>query len=76
MLNNNTATYQDIRSQVEYLTTDEQLRLLKDLHIMIYNNVATKPKHSITELKGLGKEIWQGIDGQEYVNQERASWNG
>ena len=67
MLNNNTATYQDIRSQVEYLTT-------KDLHIMIYNNVATKPKHR--ELKDLGKEIWQGIDGREYVNQERASWNG
>jgi hypothetical protein len=28
------------------------------------------------ELRGLGKEIWQGIDAQEYVNQERASWNG
>jgi hypothetical protein len=28
------------------------------------------------ELEGLGKEIWQGLDAQEYVNQERASWNG
>jgi hypothetical protein len=28
------------------------------------------------ELCGLGKEIWEGIDAQEYVNNERASWNG
>ncbi len=32
-------------------------------------------KHSIMELEGLGAEIWQGIDAQEYVRQERASWD-
>jgi hypothetical protein len=31
---------------------------------------------SILELQGLGKAIWQGVDAQEYVNRERASWNG
>ena len=31
---------------------------------------------SILELQGLGKEIWQGIDAQEYVDRERSSWNG
>ena len=29
--------------------------------------------YSVLELKGLGKEIWQGIDAQEYVDQERRS---
>ncbi|MGA7937162.1 MAG: hypothetical protein WCA35_26665 [Kovacikia sp.] len=38
--------------------------------------ITQKPKRSIMELEGLGKEIWQGIDAQEYVNQERDSWNG
>ncbi|GAK60292.1 hypothetical protein U27_00183 [Candidatus Vecturithrix granuli] len=32
-------------------------------------------KHSIMELEGLGTEIWPGIDVQEYVRQERASWD-
>jgi hypothetical protein len=32
--------------------------------------------HSIMEFRGLGKEIWEGVDAQEYVRQERASWNG
>lgn len=70
------ATYQDIRRQVENLTPDEQLRLLEELAAIVRRRMAPKPKRSIMELEGLGKEIWQGIDAQEYVNQERTSWNG
>lgn len=32
-------------------------------------------KRSIMELHGLGKEIWEGIDAQEYVNELRAEWD-
>ncbi len=70
------ATYQDIRRQVENLTPDEQLRLLEELVAIVRRRMTPKPKPNIMELEGLGKEIWQGIDAQEYVNQERASWNG
>ncbi len=30
--------------------------------------------HSILELAGLGKEIWQGVDAQQYVDQLRREW--
>lgn len=70
------ATYQDIRRQVESLSADEQLRLLEELAIMVRRRMLVKSKRSIMELEGLGKETWQGIDAQEYVEQERASWNG
>lgn len=30
----------------------------------------------IMRLRGLGKEIWAGIDAQDYVNRERAAWAG
>jgi hypothetical protein len=33
------------------------------------------PKYRLTELRGLGKEIWEGIDAQEYVNQLRDEWD-
>ena len=33
-------------------------------------------RHSIMELRGLGKETWQGVDAQEYVDDERNSWHG
>ncbi len=67
------ASYQDIRRQVEDLTLDEQLRLLEELAVMVRRRGFVKPKRSIMELEGLGKEIWQGLDVQESVNQERAS---
>jgi hypothetical protein len=31
--------------------------------------------HSLRELRGLGKDIWSGIDAQAYVNQERDDWD-
>ena len=34
-----------------------------------------KRKRQLTELRGLGKEIWAGIDAQEYVNELRDEWD-
>jgi len=31
--------------------------------------------HSLLELEGLGAELWQGRDAQEYVNELRDEWN-
>lgn len=31
-------------------------------------------RHSIMELCGLGAEIWQGVDAQQYVNELRSEW--
>jgi plasmid stability protein len=30
---------------------------------------------SILELRGLGKEYWQGVDGAQHVERERAAWD-
>lgn len=32
--------------------------------------------HSIMELKGLGKELWQDVDVKKYIEEERSSWRG
>ncbi len=38
---------------------------------------ATTPSEmvSILELRGLGKEVWQGIDPAAHVDEERRSWD-
>lgn len=71
--------YDEILNSFERLSTADQLQLLEDLVSLMRRQVMSQPpraRHSIMELRGLGKEIWEGIDAQEYVNQERASWNG
>lgn len=30
--------------------------------------------HRITEIRGVGKELWSGGDAQDYVNSERDTW--
>ena len=34
-----------------------------------------KDRHSILELRGLGKEFWSGIDPTAHVEGERRSWD-
>ncbi len=70
------SSYHEVLNQALNLTPDEQLRLVSELLADMRHRVIPKPQHSITELRGLGKEIWNGIDAQEYVDRERASGNG
>ena len=69
-----TYAYRQILNQVQHLTPDEQFQLMEDLLTILRRQVEHKPLHSILELQGLGKEIWEGVDVQEYINQERDSW--
>jgi len=32
-------------------------------------------RHSIMELRGIGKGVWRGIDVDAYINEERNSWD-
>ena len=69
-----TNTYIQIRQLLPYLTPEERERLAEELKSMIENE-EKRPRHQITELEGLGKEIWEGTDAQEYVDRERDSWD-
>jgi len=71
-----TITYREVLDQAQKLTPDEQLKLLEDLAAIVRQRVTAKPKHSIMELKGLGKEVWEGIDVEKYIEEERNSWDG
>ena len=69
-------TYEKALRIAESLSPEDQRRLLEELSARAAKDAPTEPQHSIMELRGLGKEIWEGIDAQEYVNNERASWDG
>lgn len=70
---------EDIYHQhIKSLNAHDRLRLLA----LVAQDLApengeapTAKKRSIMELHGLGAEIWQGVDAQEYVNELRAEWD-
>jgi hypothetical protein len=79
---------QSLTRLLENLTPEEQAELetfvafllarreLKGKEALVTRGTDGKPSRSILELKGLGKEIWEGIDAQTYLDQERRSWHG
>jgi hypothetical protein len=61
--------------QIRGMPLAERLRLLA----LLASDLATEAvwreepmAHDIMELDGLGKEIWDGVDAQEYVRRLRA----
>ena len=70
----NTLSHSELLRIIQNLDTDEQLRLLEELSTIVKSK--SKKKRSILELEGLGKEVWESIDAQQYVDRERDSWTG
>jgi hypothetical protein len=62
-------TVQELIHAAGQLTSEEREGLIRALA-----QPTLEPKHEVTELEGLGKEGWNNVDAQEYVNAERDSW--
>ncbi len=68
-------TVEEIYQQyIKPLPSNEKLRLIAKVSNDLAENETEKPKRSLLELEGLGKEIWEGIDAQEYINELRDEW--
>jgi hypothetical protein len=62
---------------IDCLDYREKLEVLEKLVRLIKNpghEEGMRTGHSLLELKGLGKEIWKGIDVPGYINSERNAW--
>ncbi len=42
---------------------------------LLSSSLAAPGTRSILELRGLGKDIWKGVDAAEHVEAERRAWN-
>jgi hypothetical protein len=65
-------TLLEIVQQAQTLSIQERKELVK---ILVDSLDAPPKKRRLSELAGLGKEIWSGIDAQDYVNQLRDEWD-
>ena len=69
-------TYNDYVRGIQDLKPEDQLSLVEIISAGLKKTLMKKrTKHRITEIEGLGADIWKGIDAQEYVRKERESWD-
>jgi len=70
-----TLRFDDYVKGIARLKPDEQLTLIEIISARLKKTLKQeKAKHSVMELEGLGAHIWKSIDAQQYVNEERKSW--
>ncbi len=61
--------------QIKPLPRAVRLRLLARIAQDLAADDEDSGELSIMDLHGLGAEIWQGIDAQQYVNEMRDEWD-
>lgn len=53
----------------------ERRSVAQEVTHLLEQTLQEPEKLSLLELRGLGKELWEGIDPAEYIEAERASWD-
>ncbi|MCK4358866.1 MAG: hypothetical protein KAW92_09010 [Candidatus Cloacimonetes bacterium] len=63
--------------EITKLAFSEKLELLDNLVKQIKKQELNKKdsKYTLLQLKGLGKELWQEVDVENYINTERDQWD-
>jgi len=65
----------DIYRRLQSLAEREHRSVAQQVIHILAQATDEQPKHSILELKGLGKEAWKGVTATEHVAAERDSWD-
>ena len=73
---NDVLSYEDYVQGIDKLKPEQQLSLVELLTANIKKQLqTTSGKHKVTELDGLGSEIWKEIETEQYIQNERNTWD-
>lgn len=67
-------TVQEMLQEIPSLSIEERKVLISALVDSIIESAGHK-KRNILEFAGIGAELYDGTDAQEYVNQLRSEWD-
>ena len=63
----------DLYAKLKERAKEERRSVAQQVTHMLAEALETRKTRSIRELRGLGREIWEGIDPAEHIERERAS---
>ena len=70
-------TLEGIIEEIRGLSVSERKQLISAIVDTLTESQpdSSGKKRSILEFEGIGAEMWQGVDAQEYVNSLRGEWD-
>mgnify|MGYP001607678741 CR=1 FL=1 len=60
--------------QIKKLNRYQQWELLTKLVTYLQLSSPETPSHKLKDIQGVGKDMWQAIDVDTYIQNERRSW--
>ena len=71
----NATNLAEIIPLVEKLSPEEKLRLIEHVAHDLQREPQATPRLSWKDARGLGKEIWEGVDVDRYIDELRNEWD-
>lgn len=68
-------TVEALMKEIRALPVKDRKQLITLIVDTFTESDQPKKKRSLSELRGLGKEIWENIDAKEYVDELRREWD-
>jgi len=53
----------------------ERRSVAQEVIYILEQSLEQRKLHSILEMKGLGKEVWRGVEASDHVETERQTWD-
>jgi hypothetical protein len=72
---NNAANINNIIHEIETLDYSGKINIMSKIIAMLKHSTTKQTSTKITRMKGLGKKVWQDVDVDNYIANERESWD-
>jgi hypothetical protein len=70
-----TININQIVNEIERLDYNDKINILSRIVNLLKREEKNHMATSVTQLKGLGKDVWQKTDVVTYITTERESWD-
>ncbi|MEI6822942.1 MAG: hypothetical protein WCL51_13495 [Bacteroidota bacterium] len=70
-----TININNIIQEIEALDYTNKINVMSKIVSMLKHSSNETKSINITKLKGLGKEVWQDVNIENYIAKEREAWD-
>jgi len=70
-----TININQILNEIEKLDYNDKINIISRIVNLLKREERAHQVASVTQLKGLGKNVWQKTDTDSYISKERESWD-
>ena len=70
-----TVSINKIVNEIEKLDYNDKINIISKIVNLLKRQEKVHQVSSVTQLKGLGKEVWQKTNADSYITIERESWD-